>query len=344
MPVPSPPAVSRRALRRGVLAALLASFPATLAFAAAPPAFWVPTQAPSSPFSPIVTPAETGPSSFPFSPIVTPAETGPNSFEPGMVSPAAFGNAWTYQIMPTGLIYRSYLAGEKESRFRGFWAYEKDGGWIWDLTLGGRVGLLRYGTTGAQRPEGFQIDIEGAAMPRIDLEEEADLVSADFRFGIPVTYGNEWYQVKLAFYHLSSHVGDEFLLKTPGFDRLNYSRDAFVFGHSVYATEWLRFYGEVGWAMGPDISQPWEFQFGVEYSPPCATGQRGQPFAAVGAHLREEVDFGGNLVVQTGWAWRGRSDSGLLRIGVEYFNGKSEQFSFFDESESKLGFAVWYDY
>ena len=110
-----------------------------------------------------------------------------------------------------------YLGNEKASRFRGFWNYEKDEGWIWDITLGGRVWLSTLRQLGPSRPEGFEVEIEGAGIPRIDLQEENDLVSADFRFGIPVIYGTESYQVKLAYYHLSSHLGDEFLLKHPGF-------------------------------------------------------------------------------------------------------------------------------
>lgn len=263
---------------------------------------------------------------------------GLTGFDPAYVA------GWRGQLLPAGLVYRSYLAGQKESRFRSVWVHEKNAGWIWDITLGGRVGLFRYGTTNAQRPEGFQIDIEGAAFPRLDLEENNDLLSADFRFGIPVTYGTEWYQVKLAYYHLSSHLGDEFLLKNIGFPRLNYSRDVFVVGQSFNVTEALRLYGEFGWAFEQEVSEPWEFQFGAEFSPPCSTGLRGQPFAAVGGHLREEVDFGGNIVVQAGWAWRSRSDSGLFRVGAEYSYGKSEQFSFFDTTESRVGLGMWYDY
>jgi hypothetical protein len=70
----------------------------------------------------------------------------------------------------------------------------------------------------------------------------------------------------------------------------------------------------------------------------------GAPFAAVNGHLREEVDFGGNFVAQAGWAWRRGPATGLYRLGVEYYNGKDDQFSFFDNSVEKIGFGMWYDY
>lgn len=252
--------------------------------------------------------------------------------------------ATVLQLFPQGIIYRAYLAGVKESRLQGVWNRDTRNGWLWDITLGGRVGLLRYGSPAGTRPEGFQIDLEGAGLPRLNLDENADLEASDFRFGIPITWGTARHQVKFAYYHLSSHVADEFLLKHPGFNRLNYSRNVLVYGHSFYPTPWTRLYGEIGYAFTVDVAEPLEAQFGWEYSPPCDTGLTGAPFAAIGAHLREEVDFGGNLVAQIGWAWRSRPDSGLLRLGVQYYNGKNDQFSFFDVSENKIGLGIWYDY
>ncbi len=256
----------------------------------------------------------------------------------------ASGGAYCWQLMPQGLIYRSYLAGAKESRFRSVWNNEADNGNIWDITLGGNVGILRYGTTGNARPEGFQLGLEGAGLVRLDIDEERDVDAADYRFGVPITWGDSTYQVKVAYYHLSSHVGDEFLLKNIGFTRLNYSRDVLVWGHSLYPSDNWRVYGEIGYALDCDVSDPWELQTGVEWSPLYGTGGHGAPFAAVNGHLREEVDFGGNFVAQAGWCWRRSAATGLYRIGVEYYNGKDDQFSFFDESVSKVGLGMWYDY
>lgn len=261
-------------------------------------------------------------------------------YEPVPVGPSA----WSWQILPEGLVYRSYLAGEKESRFRSFWAHDEGHGWIWDITLGGRVGIVRYGSLGDVRPVGWQIDIEGAGIPRLDLESDRDLTSADFRFGIPISYGTDVQQIKFGYYHLSSHLGDEFLDNNPGYTRYNYTRDVIVLGYSIYPHKDLRLYAEAGWAFNSDVSEPWEYQFGVDMSPADCTGFRGAPFLALNGAMRQEVDYGGNFVVQTGWAWRGGPTSGLLRAGFEYFQGKSDQFSFYDQTESKTGLGIWYDF
>lgn len=250
----------------------------------------------------------------------------------------------TFQALPSGLIYRSYLAGQKEPRFASTWVNERELGWIWDITMGGRVGLFRYGTQDPNRPEGFQIDMEGAAFPRLDMEHKEDLVAADFRFGMPLTFGSRRFQTKLAFYHLSSHLGDEWMIRQQSLDRINFSRNVLVWGNSYYWTDELRLYAEAGWAFYTNGgSEPWEFQFGAEYAPSAPTGLRPVPFVAINTHLREEVDYGGNLVVQTGWAWRGMSGQ-LFRMGMQYYTGKSDQYEFFNQFEDKVGLGLWYDY
>jgi len=254
-----------------------------------------------------------------------------------------FVEPWGLVVLPEGSIYRSYLAGSKESRMGAQIFNRQHDGALFDATLGARVGLLRLGPRHERL--GFQLDVEGSAQLRLDPDEEVDVRSVDFRGGVPLTYGWGNQQVKVAYYHLSSHLGDEFVIKNPGFTRLNFARDVLVIGYSVYPTERLRVYGEAGWAFWSDVSGLWEFQVGVEYAPIRPTGIRGEPFFAVNAHLREEVNYGGGLTAQAGWAWRDDGPAGrLLRMGVHYYNGESPQYSFFDSFEHQIGFGVWYDF
>jgi hypothetical protein len=252
---------------------------------------------------------------------------------------------WTWQLLPDGVIYHSYLAGVKEPRFASVWNHDTTAGDIWDIALGGRLGILRYGTEAAERAEGWELDIEGAAFLRLDRERERDLVATDFRAGLPLTYGYGCWQTKLAYYHLSAHLGDQFMLRFPDVPRTDYSRDALVWGNSYFPIDALRLYAEVSWAFRMwGVAKPWEFQVGADYSP-LATARdfRGSPFAAVNAHFREEVDYAGDLVVQVGWQWRGATGH-LFRLGAQYFNGNAELYEFFRRQEQKIGFGVWYDF
>ena len=81
----------------------------------------------------------------------------------------------------------------------------------------------------------------------------------------------------------------------------------------------------------------------MDLRPPAPTGTFGAPFFAVNGRIRQEVDYGGSLTVQSGWSWRGEGGH-LFRVGVHYFNGKSDQCQFFNEHEELIGLGVWYDY
>jgi hypothetical protein len=248
---------------------------------------------------------------------------------------------WHWEILPQGLIYRSYLAGVKEPRmYLGIVGVVNEA-WFVDMTVGGRFGLVRYGNGSEISPEGFQFDIETAAMGRLDVRQDVDLSSGDLRIGGVLSHRMGDARVKLGYYHLSSHVGDEYLIAHPGFDRINYSREALVLGFEYFITSAVMPYVEVEWGTRVDGgSEPWEFQLGVDVSP--AHGGLA-PFFAVNGYLRQEVDFSGNFVMQAGMQYR-RAWGQRIRAGGQYLTGTDPQFSFFQNSETQAGIGLWYDF
>ncbi len=265
---------------------------------------------------------------------------GPANFE----NPFGFHESWTWQVLPDSILYKSYLASNREPRFGSQMVHINNQGNFWDVTLGGRVGILRYGTLDPYWPEGYQLDIEGAAFPRLNFDHDRDLETVDFRFGIPLTMRVGQWQTKFGYYHLSSHLGDEYMVRNNTLDRLNYVRESLMFGVGLFLNPNFRLYSEVDYAFYTDGgARPWEFQFGAEYSPIDCPRFRGSPFIAVNGHLHQEVNFGGSVTAQIGWQWRGRTGH-LLRTGFQYFNGMSEAGEFFDHFEEQYGWGVWYDF
>lgn len=248
--------------------------------------------------------------------------------------------------MPRGIIYQSYMAGLKEPRIAAYWSHDENWGWLWDPVLGGRAGIFRYGNDDPNWPEGWQMDLEGAVFARLDpIGDSTPLLSTDYRIGLPLTYGIGRWQFKLGYYHISSHLGDEYMINNPGYERLNYVRDGINFGTGYFWTDALRLYGEIGYAMGVnDGAEPLELQFGFDWAQARNTGFRGGPFLAMNGHLREEVDFGGNFVVQFGWMWRQYARGSNFRIGGQLVTGKSDQYEFYRQTESRMGWGIWYDF
>lgn len=249
-----------------------------------------------------------------------------------------------WQVLPQGLMYKAYLAGEKESRMASVWTSIKGRhGVLWENTLGGHVGLLRYGNRSAINPEGWQLDLEGAALPRVDMGHDDDLEAVDFRAGFLSTwrYGPNAY--KAGYYHLSSHAGDEYLLRVPTFDRLNYVRDSFIVGWTRFLTPHAQAYAEVAYAWNAECgAQPLEFQYGLQYTP-MIFGFRGAPFAAINGHTRQDFGWITSVTAQAGWQWRGYTNH-LWRFGVQYYKGPALQWEFAGQSQSSMGAGMWFDY
>jgi hypothetical protein len=229
------------------------------------------------------------------------------------------------------------------------WLRDQSGKLNWETQLGGRVGLLRFGSSDAILPQGTQLDLEGGAQARVLPEVESDLEAADFRAGILMTRRQGPWSAKYGYYHLSSHAGDEFLLKNPTFQRVNYVRDAVLCGISreiiFRGTPSIRVYGELAYAINHQFGEPWEIQAGVEYSPIVFNGLRGTPVIAVNSHAREDRDWGATSVnLVAGWQWYGERTGHRFRLGGQYYEGAAIQWEFINQRERLLGLGMWFDY
>jgi len=249
-----------------------------------------------------------------------------------------------WQLLPEGLIFHSYAAGEKEPRFAAQWLYERDRGWVWETALGGRIGIVRRGSVGRLNPQGFQLDLEGAALPRVDIEEEQDLEAVDFRIGLVGTWREDRWRYKFGYYHLSSHTGDEYLLKNPWIQRRNYVRDAMVAAVMYDLQPNLQVYLEAAYAFNANGgAEPMELQYGIQYLPAEVGDWRGSPFAAVNGHWRQEFGAEASVNAECGWMWRGRTGH-TYRLGFQHYSGPSMQYSFYDLYESMTGISMWMDF
>ncbi|TWT83565.1 hypothetical protein CA13_50310 [Planctomycetes bacterium CA13] len=253
---------------------------------------------------------------------------------------------WRWTPLPDHLLWHSYLAGLHESRISSAIFGDTDENGYWDATLGGRVGLLRYGSSDNHKNgEGWQWDVEGAVMVRLDIVEQEDVESMDFRFGTLITTRQGEWGAKFGYFHISSHVGDEYMIRNPLFERINYVTESLILGGSYHPNDRVRVYGESALAVKRSGgAKRWQFQTGLEYIARPATLTSGSPFTALNVDLRQAVDFDPGFTVQTGWQWEGFQSGRRVRTGLQYHNGPTPQFEFFMEDEHHLGIGLWYDY
>lgn len=256
------------------------------------------------------------------------------------------GNGPCSQVLPSSLLYRSYIAAPHEPRFSSAVLFDPSSSSSrWDASLGSRVGLYRRNRPARMDLDAWQIDIEGAAMVRLDPQEKMDLEAADYRFGLLWTGQRDNVSYKFGYFHTSSHVGDEFLIKNPTFQRINYVKESLIFGTSVQATEEWRMYGELAYGViATGGAKPFQLQLGTEYAKQALRPTLGAPFVALNVEMRQEVDFTPGLSILTGWQWRNPETAKAFRVGLQFFNGPSNQYSFYQQYDSQIGFGVWYDF
>ncbi len=258
---------------------------------------------------------------------------------------AACEDEWDWRLLPTSLVYPSYWAAPKEPRFGGTHFFNGNGQLIEEGVLGARFGLLRYGTANDVVPQGWQWDVEGASFPRLTPYDSFDLRAVDFRIGTDCSYGIGPWRFRFGYYHLSSHVGDEYLLQNPSFNRINFKRETLIWGVSNYPTDWARLFFECGCAFSVDgEAKPLELIFGADLGTTAPTGFAGAPFAAVAGHLRQELDYGGDFVAQVGWMWRDKPYGHVMRVGFQYLTGFNPEYEFYRDYEQQYGIGLWYDF
>ena len=116
--------------------------------------------------------------------------------------------------------------------------------------------------------------------PSPNIQGGTELVNTDFYVGIPITYGVGKWALRLRVYHISSHLGDEFIVNHPGFVdvngpnkdnpnrvRVNPSNEYVDFTVSYQATEHIRVYAFPGAIVHSDPTYKWQpmyIQYGTE--------------------------------------------------------------------------------
>lgn len=188
----------------------------------------------------------------------------------------------------------------------------------------------------------LEIDAEGAVWAVFDpLHESSPLIDADYYIGFPISYSIGDWQFRLRGYHISTHIGDEYLLNHPNFKRLNPSAEYIDFFVSWYMSPAIRLYSGLGVVVGADESFPQKrffadlgfelrfFEFG--FLNQCQY-LYGTPFFA--AHLRTKGDYGRHVDMTYALGYEFGKLYGLehrLRFQAEYHDGYSPdgQFSRF---------------
>lgn len=163
------------------------------------------------------------------------------------------GGIWLPEDPP---LFRPFMADPREVCYSVGWRFNDNALTknIIDVSFGDSLAIYRWCDVWPWHGQ-LQFEIEGAVWAVFDpCTESAPLINADYYVGFPLSYAIDRWQFRLRPFHISSHIGDEFLLNHPGFDRRNASNEYLDFFVSFDITPELRFYGGVGYIVREDES------------------------------------------------------------------------------------------
>jgi hypothetical protein len=212
-------------------------------------------------------------------------------------------------------------------------------------TFGEVMPLYRDGTPSS----GFwQIAAWGTASIIHDLDEPSwDLVNTDYRFGLGLSFRKDALSGVLRAFHHSSHLGDEYLLKTNA-TRVNFSFEAVDTLFSYDLRDWLRVYGGGGYMFSPDPEtlDPFFAQYGLElYCRTTYLNGTVRPVAAIDIQNWEMNSWGGQISLRAGVQIESpHTLLNKINLLAGYYNGKSHHGSFYEQSDEYYHLGAQYEF
>jgi hypothetical protein len=240
---------------------------------------------------------------------------------------------------------------------------------IIDVSYGDTCAIYRWcDICGGQ----LQFEVEGALWAIFDpLHDSSPLIDADYYVGFPLTFARGPWTFRLRAYHISTHIGDEFLLEHLGFninentakqtpaphkrfDRRNPSVENLDFFISYELTNQIRVYDGIGVVLAQDKSfrrHRWYLEGGLELRIPqlgfsdICNQIYGEPF--YGMHYRWQGDFKRHTDMTYVLGYEIGKLSGLrrkLRAFVEYHDGYEIEGQFSRFATHYLSFRISYGF
>lgn len=192
------------------------------------------------------------------------------------------------------------------------------------------------------------IGLQAAVFALFDLNAESkDLVNADYWVGVPVAWRSGPWQALARLYHQSSHLGDEYLLRSGEnrSKRVNLSYEAIDLKLSRHFFDRaIRVYGGAGvlFDQEPEDLKAGMTQWGAELRGPWTfVGDRLRPVAAVDFQALEETGWNVDVSARMGVELTGsRDDQYVVQLMLEYYRGRNPNGQFYTRETEFWGLGV----
>lgn len=221
------------------------------------------------------------------------------------------------------------------------------------VSLGDTFPIYRWEGLGQQKTGTMQVAIEGGIWATFNYpNNDPDLLNTDYLVGIPFNYSDGKWNFRSRLYHISAHLGDEYIQTHEGVTRLNPSFEALDFYTMCDVNQNLWLYGGIGFVLRSDKT----FRLKRIYGDLGAEVRAGpnfyhhrnlvmQPFLATNVHFSQTHRYRPEVNTDLGVEWSQIPGTGRkLRSFLEYFHGYSQEGQFANQRTNFFALKVSYGY
>lgn len=263
------------------------------------------------------------------------------------------GEGLRNSAFPKDDVFRPLLADPKQPQFFASWQATR----VRSNQTSANIGSVGFGEnfgfyTRRNGCNGWQVGVLAGVFAQFNLDAPSkDLINADYVVGIPLSWRSGGWSTRVRLYHQSSHIGDEFLLGRPEFNRVNLSFEE-VEAILSYDNRWARLYAGGGHLIHrePVSLDRNRAQWGVELrgptmpSPILGSALDGLFITPIlGADFKsfEELKWIVNTNVIGGIEWSMEGSTRRFRILLNYYHGFNPYGQFFAQKIETVGFGLY---
>ena len=278
-------------------------------------------------------------------------------YETATQASAAEGTGSTVGIpFPDGDVFRPLFADPKQPQtFATLQAVRAR-----DSKTSATVGSVGFGEnfgfySRRQGCNGWQVGLLAGVFSQFDMNAPStDLINTDYVVGIPLSWRSGLFSTRVRLYHQSTHLGDEFVLHNPGFNRVEYSYEE---GEAILSLDapggWGRLYAGGGYLLHrePANLDRLKAQAGVELRGPTWGSGPIERFVSGPLVVTPVLGADFKSFEQLNWTLSANIVGGLefaragalrrFRILLNYYHGNNPYGQFYGQKVESVGLGFY---
>ncbi len=251
-------------------------------------------------------------------------------------------------LMPNSSLFQPLIADPKWPRFTLAYQYDLKSSVLrrhaFTPNFGASFSLYRIRDN--DKDQEWELGMQAGLFGLMDIgRTPSALINADYFVGVPISYRKGAFSTLLRPYHISTHLGDEFMLTPEGkaIKRINLSYEGIDLLLS-YNINSFRVYGGGGYLVHkePSYIKPLKIQMGAEYySDYTFMDGRLRPVSGIDVKADQNGSWFPGVSMKTGVQIENSAlISNKVQLMLEFYSGKSMHGQFYRDKIQTIGIAL----